>query len=85
MGRMFGSERFMAPEELSMGATIDQRTTVFTLGRLVTHFATRLTEDLGSLVGPGGSADVLRRACEPIWSARFQSVAELADAWAAAR
>ena len=31
MGRMFGSSRFMAPEEHTLGATIDERTTVFTL------------------------------------------------------
>lgn len=29
MGRMFGSSRFMAPEEFRLGATIDERTTVF--------------------------------------------------------
>jgi serine/threonine-protein kinase len=33
MGRMFGSTRFMAPEEFTLGATIDERTTVFNLGR----------------------------------------------------
>ena len=32
MGRMFGSSRFMAPEEFELGATIDERTTVFTMG-----------------------------------------------------
>ena len=32
MGRMFGSDRSMAPEEHLRGATIDQRTTVYTLG-----------------------------------------------------
>ena len=33
MGRMFGSTRFMAPEEFELEATIDERTTVFTMGR----------------------------------------------------
>jgi len=45
MGRMFGSTRFVAPEEFEPGAALDQRTTVFTLGRIVRHFTTRLTED----------------------------------------
>jgi len=85
MGRMFGSERFMAPEEFTLGATIDQRTTVFTLARLVTHFATRLTEDLDSFVGSPSGADVLRRACQRDRSARFSTVAEFAAAWAAGR
>ena len=33
MGRMFGSSRFMAHEEFERGARIDERTTVFTMGR----------------------------------------------------
>lgn len=33
MGRMFGSTRFMAPEEFELGAVVDERTTVFNLGR----------------------------------------------------
>jgi serine/threonine-protein kinase len=85
IGRMFGSDRFMAPEELTLGATIDQGTTVFTLARLVTHFATRLTEDLDSFVGSPARADVLRRASRPDPSARFTTVADFAARWAAAR
>ena len=85
MGRMFGSDRFMAPEELTLGATIDQRTTVFTLARLITHFGTRLTEEFDCFVGSRGRAEVLRRACEPDPSARFATVADFADAWFAGR
>ncbi len=44
MGRMFGSTRFMAPEEFRLGAAIDQRTTVYTVARIAWHFGTRLTE-----------------------------------------
>ena len=33
MGRMFGSTRFMAPEEFEKGCVIDERTTVFAMGR----------------------------------------------------
>jgi hypothetical protein len=33
MGRMFGSSRFMAPEECELGALIDQRTTLFVMAR----------------------------------------------------
>ena len=32
--RQYGSRRFMAPEELCRGATIDERTTAFTVGRM---------------------------------------------------
>lgn len=33
MGRMFGSDRFMAPEQHSLGAPIDTRTTAYVLAR----------------------------------------------------
>lgn len=81
MGRMFGSRRFMAPEELTLGATIDQRTTVFTLARLIIHFATRLTEDLDTFIGSQARAAALRRACHPDPLERFPTVAEFASAW----
>ena len=41
MGRMFGSTRFMAPEEFTRGARIDERTTVFTMGRAAAVFLAR--------------------------------------------
>jgi len=72
MGRMFGSTRFMAPEEFQLGARIDERTTVFTLGRTI--------DQLLSL-GTPGVASVIERACHPDPGSRFQSVAELYDAW----
>ena len=33
MGRMWGSSRFMSPEEFILGATIDERSNVFTMGQ----------------------------------------------------
>jgi serine/threonine-protein kinase len=33
MGRMFGSERFMAPEQLTLGAPVDTRTTAYVMAR----------------------------------------------------
>lgn len=39
VGRLPGSTRFMAPEEFQQGASIDHRTTVFNLGRLLEIFA----------------------------------------------
>ncbi|HET6698398.1 MAG TPA: serine/threonine-protein kinase [Nocardioidaceae bacterium] len=85
MGRMFGSSRFMAPEEHELGARIDQRTTVFTLGRIVWHFTTRLTEDSADFCGTAGLAQVLQKACEPVPADRFASVADLARAWRRSR
>jgi hypothetical protein len=77
MGRMFGSRRFMVPEEFELGAPLDQRTTVFTLGRLVRHFTTHLTEDTGCFDGPAGFAAVVAQAGEPAPEDRFPTVAAL--------
>ena len=75
MGRMFGSTRFMAPEEYELGAPIDERTTVFTMGRTVEQFLTS---------SPDESIDVRRlvsRACQADRRLRFASVAEFYEAW----
>lgn len=85
MGRMFGSTRFMPPEEFELGALLDARTTVFTLGRLARHFGTELTEDLGTFCGGPQTARVIERATRAARSERFGSVAELAAAWSTAR
>ena len=85
MGRMFGSSRFMAPEEFALGATIDQRTTVFNLGRAAALFLGD-----GSLAENGFRGSRLRwqevcRACQPDGAERHQSVDEFYQAWQAAR
>lgn len=81
MGRMFGATRFMAPEEFELGATIDERTTVFTLGRLVWHFATRLTEETVAFCGSAELARVIQIACHPAPVDRQPSVADLLCDW----
>lgn len=65
MGRMFGSTRFMAPEEFCLGAPIDQRTTVFNLARLVWHFATRLTERTDQFCGSAALRAAVEQATAP--------------------
>ena len=85
MGRMFGATRFMAPEELQLGAVIDEHTTAFTLGRLVWHFGTRLTERAEHFCGPPALADVVQRACRVAPDDRPAGVAVFAESWRAAR
>ena len=85
MGRMFGATRFMAPEEFQFGAPIDQRTTVFTLGRLVWHVGTRLTERAEQFCGTSAARSVVERAIAPSRKDRFDRVADLAAAWQTAR
>ena len=85
MGRMFGSSRFMAPEEFERGARIDQRTTVFTLGRLIWHFGTRLSERAEEFCGSPALAAVVQSAVQPEPNERPPTVAAFADAWRRAR
>jgi len=85
MGRMFGSTRFMAPEEFELGAAIDQRTTVFNLGRHVWHFATRLTENAQHFCGTPQLAAVIQRAVHPSPRDRYPTTAALSEAWHDAR
>ena len=63
MGRMFGSTRFMAPEEFERGALIDERTTVFTMGRTA---VVCLGDDIDGAMG-----EVVRRACRQERAARY--------------
>ncbi|HUZ14257.1 MAG TPA: hypothetical protein VMU93_15580 [Caulobacteraceae bacterium] len=81
MGRMFGSTRFMAPEEFERGARIDERTTVFTLGRMISVFLG--DGDLGSGGFRGNEAQyrAMLAACSLDPAARPQSVANLVEMW----
>ena len=79
MGRMFGSTRFMAKEEFLLGARIDERTTVFAMGRMVEQFLSR--DDAGS----GALLEVASRACQPEPQLRFPTMAQFYRAWSAAR
>jgi serine/threonine-protein kinase len=75
--RLPGSTRYMAPEELVRGATIDERTTVFQLGRT----AAQLTGEQALSADQRG---VVECATSPDPAARFGSVAELWSAWRSA-
>ncbi|MEQ8992769.1 MAG: hypothetical protein RLO46_13195 [Pseudomonadales bacterium] len=81
MGRMFGSSRFMAPEELQYGERIDERTTVFTLGRTAAVLASDGSLNPTSFRGPKSLCNVMARACDPVVQNRFQSVRDFHSAW----
>ncbi|MGW6278141.1 hypothetical protein [Kribbella sp. NPDC055071] len=71
MGRMFGSTRFMAPEQLSLGAPIDTRTTAYVLARA------------GELFFPE-PPDPFRAVLQEATTARFSSFRAFYDAWVTA-
>ena len=81
MGRMFGSSRFMAPEEFDKGAPIDERTTVFTMGRTAANLLSDGTLTRSAFRGNEAQYYVVCRACRSSRSQRFASVADFYAAW----
>ena len=69
--RLPGSTRFMAPEESVRGAMIDERTTVFNLGRTIQVLVPDGSDELRALA---------ERACAVERSGRFGSVTSLSEA-----
>ncbi|MGY8827438.1 MAG: serine/threonine protein kinase [Candidatus Latescibacterota bacterium] len=81
MGRMFGSTRFMAPEEFERGARIDERTTLFSLARTAALFLSDGTLNCTPFRARDSLYQVMHRACEPDTNQRFASVANFFSAW----
>jgi len=81
MGRMFGSSRFMAPEEFELGSAIDELTTVFTMGRTALEFLSDGSLDRNAFRGPEGLYDVAARACEPNRDLRLASMSAFYEGW----
>ena len=84
MGRMWGSERFMSPEEYAYGADIDEVTNVFTLGQTAFSLFTDSDRDPARWPLSKDSYAVLLRATEPARERRHPSIAEFKRAWEAA-
>jgi hypothetical protein len=85
MGRMFGSTRFMAPEEFELGALIDEQTNVFVMGRTALVLLSDDTLDACAFRGTPDLFDVVAKACEPERSRRYDSMTAFYSAWLAAR
>lgn len=82
--RQLGSSTYMAPEEFTRGATIDERTTIFTLGRLAQVYlgcARKAPAAVADFRGSVIQFDVAAAASEPSPDDRIQTVAELHAAW----
>lgn len=85
MGRLFGSTRFMAPEEFERGALIDACTTVFAMGRAALVFLAGGVLDRAAYRGSSTAFDVIAQACDLDRARRFESVEAFYDAWRGAR
>ena len=81
-GRMWGSGRFMAPEEYQRGAALDECTTVYNMGALAFEFFGD-NEDRSekSWIGPPPLYAVARRATRESKADRFPSMRAYLDAW----
>jgi len=81
MGRMFGSTRFMAPEEFQLGALIDQRTTVFTMGRTAALFLSDGTLERAPFRSSDAHHAVMVQACQGNRDQRFATMKDFYYAW----
>lgn len=82
MGRLWGSSRFMSPEEFELGAEIDSRTNVYTMG--ATAFVLlggELERSLEKWDASEALYNVARTATSKDRQDRFSSVKEFYEAW----
>lgn len=82
--RLPGSRRFMAPEEWQRGATIDQVTNVFTLGRIALVLLGDGTDAPEAWRGNAAMLAVAVRATAPERDRRYPDVRAFVAAWRAA-
>lgn len=81
MGRMWGSARFMSPEEYEKGAVIDEITNVFTIGRMGFSIFTDSDFSLECWPLSEDAFHVLEKAASPEWRERYASIAEFKAEW----
>ncbi len=83
-GRLYGSSRFMAPEEFQKGERIDERTNVFMLGRTAFVLLANNKDSRDDWKGNSAMWHVAKKATNPDKQFRYQSVQAFVSAWHAA-
>jgi serine/threonine-protein kinase len=85
MGRLWGSSRFMSPEEFTIGAVIDEVTNVYVMG--ATAFALFADSDRTLEKWPLSKRmhGVVKRAVSDERNNRQQSIQQLIEEWRAAK
>ncbi len=81
MGRMWGSSRFQAPEEYQLGAAIDERTNVYTLGAVAFALFGAYSRALSDWTLNEKSFSVVSAATDPDPRKRQQTIRQLMDEW----
>ncbi len=85
MGRMYGSSRFMAPEEVEPGEIIDKRTTVYHMGATVFEFLGHGKKEADKgFRGNKSQLNVAFKAIQDNKKERYSSVQEFCSEWLAA-
>ncbi len=98
MGKMWGSTRFMSPEEFELGANLDERTVVYLLGATAFELLNNDTEEAYQAWESGKLSrsfeawsatkalfDVALKATSIERCERYQTVSDLITAWNAAK
>lgn len=82
MGRMWGSGRYMSPEEFTMGAVIDERTNVFTMGAMAFQlFGGGIERNRAEWQLDQRRYEIALRAVSAAKEARFGTIAALTEEW----
>lgn len=82
MGRMWGSSRFMSPEEFELGATIDEVTNVFAMGASAFELLGKNPErSRERWTASEGLFRVAAKATNPDREHRYRSIGEFHTAW----
>ncbi|WP_138753264.1 serine/threonine protein kinase [Paenibacillus sinopodophylli] len=85
MGRLWGSSRFMSPEEFIMGAPIDEISNVYTMGAAAfALLGAELDRSYAKWDAGEGLYNVAIKAVSPDRESRFASVSAFKSAWDAA-
>jgi serine/threonine-protein kinase len=89
MGKMWGSSRFLSPEEKTLGAAIDEVTTVYTMGAtafvLLGNGGYEVDRSFSSWNAGKTLFDVATKAVSDERSERYQSIDDLIAAWEQAK
>ncbi|MDL2317473.1 serine/threonine-protein kinase [Eubacteriales bacterium OttesenSCG-928-A19] len=82
MGRMWGSERFMSPEEHALGAPIDAVTNIYCMGAMAFHLFGGSADHARTLWQDTDAAyRVAQKATSPERKDRYPSIERLMEAW----
>lgn len=81
MGRMYGSAKFMSPEEFELGATIDEITNVYTAGAFAFALFGNYSRNIVDWKLSNKLFEVATNAVSDNRNKRYQSINEFRKAW----